>query len=234
LNSALERAGLDSVEVKTHSLTGDPAFAIDRLADKLGANVIILGPHRPTDAAAAGLGGTALELVTNASVPCLVAPSVLRLPLRRVIVAVDLSDTARGALVTGVSWASALRTRQTETTEETTVTALRIHKTESSSENDHLRSAELDKQLERVRDEAGDWAGVAIESASESNADPAAGIAAYAREHRADLVVMGTRGLGLDATGRIGSVSAAMMERLDVPVLLVPPAVWLAYASSRG
>jgi nucleotide-binding universal stress UspA family protein len=60
--------------------------------------------------------------------------------------------------------------------------------------------------------------------------DVAQAIAHFAREQRSDLVVLGTRGLGLDATGRLGSVSAAVAERLETPILLVPPAVWADYA----
>jgi nucleotide-binding universal stress UspA family protein len=44
------------------------------------------------------------------------------------------------------------------------------------------------------------------------------------------LVVMGTRGLGLDPVGRLGSVTASAIQALAVPTLLVPPAVWKGFA----
>ena len=41
----------------------------------------------------------------------LVLAEPLRLPLRRVLVPIDLSETARGALMVALTWASALRSR---------------------------------------------------------------------------------------------------------------------------
>jgi nucleotide-binding universal stress UspA family protein len=232
LHETLRTAGLTIDEAATHVVVGDPAHAINLLADRIGADVIVLGPHRRRDAT--GLGSTALALVTNAAVPCLVARNILRLPLQHILVAIDLSDTARGALVVGLAWASALRARQPATPTATTLTALHVHTSALSTRADSIRSGELDRQLNRVRQEAGDWAGVSIESAATISEAPAAGIAEYASEHRADLVVLGTRGLGLDAIGRLGSVSAAVTQQLAVPALLVPPAVWTAYASSEA
>jgi len=228
LHATLRRTGLAIDEAATHVVAGDPAQAINLLADRIGADVIVLGPHRRRDAT--GLGSTALAVVTNAPVPCLVARTLLRLPLQRMVVAVDLSDTARGALVIALSWASALRARHSAAQPATSLTALHVRTSAPSTGADS--SSELDEQLDRVRQEAGVWAGIAIESAAAVNAAPAAGIVAYATEHGADLVVLGTRGLGLDAIGRLGSVSAAVMQRLDVPALLVPPAMWAAYTSS--
>jgi nucleotide-binding universal stress UspA family protein len=230
LHAALRKTSLTVDEAATHVVAGDPARAINLLADRIGADVIVFGPHRQRDAT--GLGSTALAVVTNAAVPCLVARTVLRLPLQRIVVAVDLSDTARGALVIGLSWASALRARDPSAQQASALTALHVRTSARSTEAQSGRSAELDDQLTRVREEAGGWAGVDIEGAATVNADSAAGIAEYATAHGADLVVLGTRGLGLDATGRLGSVSAAVMQRLDVPALLVPPAVWTAYASA--
>ncbi|HWJ15652.1 MAG TPA: universal stress protein [Gemmatimonadaceae bacterium] len=232
LHATLRRTGLAIDEAATHVVAGEPSHAINLLADRIGADVIVLGPHRRRDAT--GLGSTALAVVTNAAVPCLVARSLLRLPLQRTVVAVDLSDTARGALVVALSWASALRARHPGAETATTLTALRVHPSARSTEAESVGSGELDEQLNRVRKEAGVWAGIDVEGAATINESPATGIAEYAREHRADLVVLGTRGLGVDAIGRLGSVSAAVMQRLDVPALLVPPAVWTAHASSQA
>jgi nucleotide-binding universal stress UspA family protein len=57
-------------------------------------------------------------------------------------------------------------------------------------------------------------------------------IAGYATRTRADLVVLGTRGLGLDPTGRLGSVADEVARRISTPILLVPPAVWETYAKA--
>jgi len=77
-----------------------------------------------------------------------------------------------------------------------------------------------------VRREAGTWAGVSMQSETIPSDDVVETIADRAREEHVDLVVLGTRGAGRDRAGRLGSVSDAVMRRVDAPVLLVPPAVW--------
>ena len=56
-------------------------------------------------------------------------------------------------------------------------------------------------------------------------------IAGRARDSAADLVVLGTRGLGLTETSGLGSVSAAIVASLSLPILLVPPAVWRVHGA---
>ncbi|RMG21256.1 MAG: universal stress protein [Bacteroidetes bacterium] len=52
---------------------------------------------------------------------------------------------------------------------------------------------------------------------------PVEELLAYAKRVQADLIIMGTRGEGADKEGFWGSVSAAVIERADHPVLTVPP-----------
>jgi nucleotide-binding universal stress UspA family protein len=217
-NVTLDRA-------KIHVIAGDPAHVIRVLADRIRADVIVLGPHRADPARARQMGSTALSIATESWAPCLVVTRGVRLPLANVLVPVDLSDTARGALMVALSWASALRgeaalARDAKGTGATTLTALYVDRSASGA------TGELEAELDRIRREAGSWAGVAITGVTTPSDDIASAIADRARDERADLIVLGTRGLGLDAVGRLGSVSEAVTRRVDVPVLLVPPAVW--------
>lgn len=228
----MRSAKLDINEAKTHVVEGDASHAVNLVSDQIEADVIVLGPHRQRHPGATGLGSTALAVVTNASVPCMVVPRPLRLPLERVIVAVDASDTARGALAIAATWTSALRARESAgspATAQTALTALHVRSSARDANGNSLGSPELDKQLERVHQEASSWGGISIESAVTVNPVPEVGIAEYAIDHRADLIVLGTRGLGTEPIGRLGSVSAAVMQRLEIPTLLVPPAVWTVY-----
>ena len=52
--------------------------------------------------------------------------------------------------------------------------------------------------------------------------DPAKAIAAYADKVEADLLVLGSRGLGPTTGALRGSVSRAVLKRLKRPVLVVP------------
>jgi nucleotide-binding universal stress UspA family protein len=84
----------------------------------------------------------------------------------------------------------------------------------------------LDAELEYARREAGTWAGTEIKGVTVASSDVAGAVAQRAGDDGADLIVLGTRGLGLDKVGRLGSVSEAVIRRVNAPVMLVPPAVW--------
>lgn len=227
---ALERS-MRGIDAKMHVLSGEPVDAIRALADRLSADVIVLGPHRsgPRGAGERRLGSTALAVVTNATAPCLVIAGTLPLPLHHVLVPVDMSDTARGALLVGLTWASGLRQGNEKSI--TRLTGLHVgNSMADSSGADRVRW--LEEELARLRQTGGSWAGVDVESAAVQGEDAATTIADYSVQRKADLIVIGTRGLGLDAVGRLGSVAGDVIRLLPVPVLLVPPAVWLAHAKS--
>jgi nucleotide-binding universal stress UspA family protein len=230
--NTLAASMLDGVDAKIHVVVGDPDDAIRAVADKLHADVIVLGPHRldARERRGSGPGSTALGVVTNASVPCLVVATTINLPLRRVLVPVDLADTSRGALIVALSWASALR--RMDTTHPTTLTALYVGATRDSVAAGADRVALLERAVAELRDSAGSWAGVEVNTDAVMGTDTPATIAQYAANHGAELVVLGTRGLGLDPVGRLGSVAGETIRRMQLPLLLVPPAVWLSHARS--
>jgi len=232
LRSVIVRAGVKPTDVPLHMRVGDPAHVIRSLADRLRADVIVLGRHREPQATGRQLGSTALAVVTNAWAPCLVLSRPMRVPLERILVPVDLSDTSRGALVVALSWASALRGAEMlhgpTMNDSVNLTSLFVDRVMDARQNSSRSVQQFDDELNLLRRDAGTWASVAIDGDVIADNDVAKAIAEYAREHQADLVVLGTRGLGLDATGRVGSVSLAVTGQLDIPILLVPPAMWSA------
>ena len=223
VRAALRRAGISDGDAKPHTIPGAPADTIRALADRLAADVIVVGPHRErSDSAASGpLGSTAHAIVVHAASPCLVTAQPLRLPLRRVLVPIDLSDTARGALLVALSWASGLRAGAAGD-RATTLEVLHVDTGDAATG----ATTSVDRELELVRGSAGDWAGVGVRAVTERGADVAQIVAQRARDLEADLVVLGTRGLGLREATSLGSVSASLVTTLHLPMLLVPPAVW--------
>jgi nucleotide-binding universal stress UspA family protein len=231
VHAAMERAGLKTSDGTVHVVSGgagDAAATIALLASHIGADVIVVGPHRQRSdtKSAPTIGNTALMLVRRVSMPCMIVTQPLRLPLGRVIVAVDLSDTARGALLVALSWASALRMQDHTANTSTTLTALLIEEPAQSAAHARSCTRALEDELNHLRSKAGEWAGVTIEGAFVTSDNVAAAIVSYFNEHRADLVVLGTRGLGLNAEDRLGSVPTVATEQISAPALLVPPAVW--------
>ena len=228
--AALRRAGVPEASAKLHLIPGSPAETIRALADRMTADVIVVGPHREHRHGTAGhaLGGTARAIAERGFAPCLIAAKALHLPLERVVVPIDLSDTARGALLVGLSWASALRAGALDDGA-TTLTVLHVDTVDEDI--DRASNTSFDRELATVREDAADWAGVVVRGARQKSADAAQAVADYAANQDADLVVLGTRGLGLDDMARLGSVSAAITTRVRIPMLLVPPAVWRAHAA---
>ena len=229
IRSILERAGLDGNEPSLHLPTGDPPHVIRSLADWLRADVIVLGHHRSHKAGPHEIGSTALRVVTNSWAPCLLLSRPIRLPLERVLAPIDLSDASRGALVVALSWASALRgagaTVGAAPVDAVSLTALYVDGTGAA------QNQSLDDAVSRLRADAGDWASVAISGETRSGIEVPRTISEYATEHHCDLVVLGTRGVGLDDVGRLGSVSLDVGRRIDIPMLLVPPAMWSTHAA---
>jgi nucleotide-binding universal stress UspA family protein len=236
LRQMVTRAGARIDPGNVHVVGGDPANTIGALAKRIEASVVVLGPHRarPETNQAPFLGCTARAIVTNASAPCLVVSQPLRLPLERVLVPIDLSDTARGGLLVGLAWASALRVgaRRAGNGGDATLTCLHVARATGSTGAEPTTAAVFETELEHARRQAGNWAGVSIEGVVTTSDNIAQSIVDYAAEHQPGLVVLGTRGLGLDRIDRLGSIAAAVLPRLSAPVLLVPPAVWSAFVQT--
>jgi nucleotide-binding universal stress UspA family protein len=229
VRAALRRAKVPENAANVHIIPGPPADTIRSLADRIAADVVVIGPHRQREGAVRGpLGGTARAVAARAFAPCLVVGQPLRLPLQRVLVPIDLSDTARGALLVALSWASALRSGTTKHGG-TTLTVLHVDAADEDAGNVGVPTS-VDRELERLRRDAGKWAGVTVRGIDTArSANAAQTIVDYTADLDADLVVVGTRGLGLDEAARLGSVSASLATRLQTPLLLVPPAVWRAH-----
>lgn len=195
-------------------LSGNPAEVIVEYAQQVDADVIVLGPHR--GGGSHPLGSTAAQVVNNATCPCLVVGAELVLPLRHILVPVDLSEIAGGGLAVAFSWASALRSPRTNAP----VTVLHITEAESSATKDAVH-----EEVERALKRAGGAAPVAVVEKIHSGNDPVDSILYAIKSEGADLVVMGTRGIGNAATA-LGSVATSVANVAHFPLLLVPPAVW--------
>jgi nucleotide-binding universal stress UspA family protein len=225
------RCGIAVDEASVHAVAGDPADAIGRFAESISADVIVLGPHEHPGEGAASLR-PARAVATYTAVPCLVV-SDFTIPLRRVVVPVDLSETSRGALLVGLSWASALRAARTRTGSGATLTALYVISRDARPHDRASIDAALTRQIRHLRETAGTWSNVAIDYTVVADDDVPGAVGRYAANDGSDLIVIGTRGGGLDAVARVGSVAAALVEATTIPTLLVPPAVWLELGRVR-
>lgn len=229
----LGQLGIRLDEAAVHTLPGEPVAGVVRIAEELNADVIVVGPHggaRSKDQRSEL--GTALKIATRSSVPCLVIGRDAHIPVRRVVVGIDGSETSRGALVVALAWASGLRDSRISAPEGTSLIALYVNQS-SGATMDSAKVLELVRQrVEKLRQDAGSWSGVDIRCEVVDGNDVSDSIAQYCKRNAIDLIVVGTRGIGIDKNRRLGSVSEAVTQKVDVPVLLVPPAVWQRFAQS--
>jgi nucleotide-binding universal stress UspA family protein len=202
--------------------TGRADRVVAEVAEMINADVVVLGPHR--HGRSRSLGGTAYMVAANAERPCLVLPAAMHLPLGRILVPIDASGAARGALAVGLTWASALRRRRPAGSGDATgILVLNVVLPGSHGEaaaQDLMKSA-----LSAVGERVTAAAGVAVECATIQAPDASVAILERAAAEDIDLIVLGTRGRGSTA-GELGSVSAAVVEDAVSPLLLVPPRVW--------
>ena len=213
LRENFRRAAPDAAEPASLSvLAGSPVEVIAQQAAQRAADVVILGPHR--GGVRDGLGSTAASVVRTAPCPCLVVATELHLPLRRVLVPIDVSDNENAALSVALTWASALRPRGAETD----LAALHV-----ALDDTKEAEAPLRELVQRTRADAGGAAHVDLRELIVSAANPADAILRAAVESPADLLVMGTRSCDGRADDDLGSVSAEVARATPCPLLLVPP-----------
>ena len=218
-------AAKTTTAAQTHLMFGEPPHALASLADKLSADVLVLGRRERTPKADSDrpVGSTAYACVTRTLVPVLVIVEPISIPLRTALVAVDASEAARGSLLMALSWSSALRDRSS-----TNGRLIIFHVdtgNPATEEAARLRqSAAHDADV--LQRNAPGWAGVTVERITIKDPDPAAAISRHAMDSGAALVILGTRASADHGLSAWGSVSAAVTRQLSIPVLLVPPAIW--------
>jgi nucleotide-binding universal stress UspA family protein len=223
---AVRAAGGTAGEAHVDVVAGAAAPTLASLADELHASVVVVG-RRSNAAISHAQGGTAYDVITRTRVPILAVTTALRLPIRTAVVAVDASQTARGALHVALSWASALRDRNASA--RPMLTALHVTSNAAAS-GSAVETRTLRHELEVLTRNAGTWADVDMSAQTIEHTDAATAIQDFIRDKRPDLVILGTRARE-DEVSRLGSVAAAVTSAADVPVLLVPPAVWRTHAN---
>lgn len=202
--------------------------AILERAAQVGADVIVLGPHRWSTPAGRVLGTTADRVIRSAACPCLVVRGALALPLRAVVVPLDLSDPAGGALATAAEWVEALASSPGPGLPDVALDVVHVVPRLFAAGDLPVNRATIGPRLHRQVEEvlAGRAFAVAVREELVWGDAPADEIVRYAEERRAQLVVVATHGHGALKRALIGSVASAVARAAPCPVLLVPPSRW--------
>jgi nucleotide-binding universal stress UspA family protein len=206
--------------------------AILEYAEAVRADLVVMGPHRRHARADAFLGSTADRVIRTVGAPCLVVRGPLSLPLRNVIVPLDLSEPALGALDVALAWSNALRPREEESPLGPRLTVLHVIPRVFDAKDFPFERAmvgpELDREVEAAIRRASAEGSLDVREEICWGDRPAEEILRAAEQERTDLLVLATHGHGALKRALIGSVASGVARGASCPVLLVPPAMWNA------
>lgn len=206
--------------------------AILARAEAVAADLIVLGPHRRRAVGDAFLGSTADRVIRTVAVPCLVVRGPLSLPLRRVLVPIDLSEPSLSALDVALEWSHSLRPHSDDPRPEPVVTVLHVIPRVFDMEDFPFDRAVIGPELHREVEAAlgrGDVAGsLDIREEVCWGDRPAEEIVRRAENEDTDLVVLATHGHGALKRALVGGVATSVTRSANRPVLLVPPRLWNA------
>jgi nucleotide-binding universal stress UspA family protein len=203
--------------VRTLVVDGDPREALIAIADVEDAYLIVVGATgRGSGPGFLHIGSVAEYLIHHTTRPLAVIPPGAHGPVTRIALGVDGSE--RNAVA--VRWTAALSARLG-----VSVTAVAVEEpffewTRSTSPDNWRRSVEeevLTKWATPVSE-----AGVTVKALAVRDFHPAEGLLRSAADEGADLLVVGTRGVGGVLGLRSGGVAIKIVHHTGVPVVLVP------------
>jgi len=204
-------------------LFGEPAQQISEYADRVGANLLVVGPHVPRMIFDDLLGTTGDRLIRSASVPCLVANQPINPPLRQILFPVDFSVPSRHCIAVGMDLlADGLLAGEADG-EAGVVEILFVHAFAEPQARVLALEPRLSQQVEAARSRLPEQSKVKLLPRILSAPLAVDGIRKAAERMDADLIVLGTHGHGILGRALVGSVASGVARTIPFPVLLVPP-----------
>lgn len=227
LQRRLAAAGASNVTL--HHDTGDPVELVSHQAGELEIDLIVMSTHGRGGFQRAYLGSVADGVVRRATAPVLlVRPEedgrerpLTPVEVRRVLVALDGSAVAEGALSAALEVAAAENAQCTVMQVVVPPVFISSYVPDTSritKEDLDAASAQAQQYLAKLEKKVPDVDGSRVVV----HQQPAVAILKEADEIGADMIAVGTRGLGRIARLFIGSVADKVVRGADVPVLVVP------------
>lgn len=217
IESWSEAARLGEVQVRSVVEKNDPRPGILAVAEREGADLIVVG--RVGQSAGPGLlrlGSVAEWLAHHSHLPIAIVGGAVNTAIGSVLVGVDGSKGSRAAL----RWV-----RDLAAVSDIRIVAASVHQpylewTPTDSPKNWRRALE-----QTIRDDyAVDLtsAGVDFAALALRGSNVSATLLQAAKDERTDVIVVGTRGLGGFSGLRIGGVTLKTLHRSDRPLVLIP------------
>jgi nucleotide-binding universal stress UspA family protein len=214
----------DGIEVKEELREGQPAYEILCAAEKMQADLIVVGSEGRTGVRGFLIGSVARSVAQNASQPVLVARAP-RAGLRAAVLAIDGSDHASRAVELAASLPLPSATEWVVSTVVRPFSSFGLLTAQGAVATDEM----VEVVQEQRRREAGallQKARAQLEAAGRRvttvvmEGDPATAILDLAGEHEADLIIAGARGDSLVRRLALGSVADRLLKTARCSVLV--------------
>lgn len=206
---------------------GRPVDEIVRACQEHRADMVVVGKHARRSGLLGVLGSTAEELVRRSSVPVMLAAAPAQAAPRRLLVALNESHVAPWV----VQWARSLAERfDAEATALHVIGAAVFTSILSEgAEGEELRAKVPEEAVSDHSRGANDWLSRLCGhdalrhplSVDVVFGDPVEEIVRAAERMQADMVVMGSRGMGKLGSALLGSVAGGVLRHAPCPVLVV-------------
>ncbi|MBV8201594.1 MAG: universal stress protein [Acidobacteria bacterium] len=215
-----ELAGLTAIEGTPHRVLAETAARSD-------ASLIVVGAAESWGRLSKLLGSTADRVVRAAACPVLAVRGELELPLRRVLIAVDLSPASGDAMRRGLEvlavigsgpWGRPRTAIEALYVEEAPLFGAGLMDADPPR-NESAAAAELDRFIAAHLPEPGWLVSGRVRRATAADRE----ILGRCEEAAPDLVVLGTHGRSGFERLLIGSVAESVMRQAQSSVLIVPP-----------
>ena len=222
---AAKLEGLGGEVADTHPAVGRPDAEIVRVAEEVGAGLVVLGSRGLGPLRRAALGSVSLSVVRHAHCPVLVVRGETAgngaFP-RRILLAIDGSDESRAAAETAgeVSKGFGSEMHLAYVLPPEPLPYPRYYGTRKYEE-DLLKAQQTSKAYLEEQAEQMEAKGYGVKDVHAVIGAPDHEVVGLAEEFGADLIVLGSRGLGGVRRALLGSVSDSVVRHAHCSVLVV-------------
>jgi universal stress protein E len=217
--------GAGGAKVELAAVAGHAFHSIGTEARARGAELIVMGAHRRDYLRDVFIGTTVERVTRTAGLPVLMVNAAPAGPWRRVVIGTDLSESSAQAarrahelgLLAGAE-VSVVHGYAPITRQMMSYAGIAPEQVEAEAEREFQATRrEVAEFLEGLGSMSANWGARVIEGVG------AGAIAGHVAQVKADLLVIGTRGLSGVKRLFLGSVAQELMGSLRIDVLAVPP-----------
>jgi len=218
-----EIASKENVEYILFVESGSPSSLIAHKVRSIGADLLIIGTHGKDDIDSNYFGSTTLKLIQKTRIPVLVVKNEVKHDYKKMLAPTNLSDYSKESILfarTLFNVASLKYLHSYVTMDELQAVTYRISTDQQGQFKKELLT-ETHIALEKFAEEVGEGEMELVEYHASINED----LLAYIEKDEADLLVLGSKGVGNLNSFLFGSTASYLVQNSPTDVLVYVPVV---------